>query len=195
MMPNFAGVEKFFAHMTFQASGAAGHSCRKQFSTRQILNAKLPEPGGGSMVEQSDYQGHSGQFLIFACRHPRHRVCFEYDAAHEWRIGKGRIRRFDERVAALSHITSPFPARIRRHGQKLRQAIKSRIPLTGSLWKSAACKFRRSKSARFGRKTGVPRELFCVFARVFPFFRDFFRRIQLPFNDIRRSDPSKKNHT
>jgi len=37
MMPNFAGVEKFFAHMTFKASGAAGHSCRKQFSTRQIL--------------------------------------------------------------------------------------------------------------------------------------------------------------
>jgi hypothetical protein len=26
-----------------------GHSCRKQFSTRRILNAKLPEPGGGSM--------------------------------------------------------------------------------------------------------------------------------------------------
>jgi hypothetical protein len=51
MMPNFAGVEKFFAHMTFKASGAAGHSCRKQFSTRQILNAKLPEPGGGSTVE------------------------------------------------------------------------------------------------------------------------------------------------
>jgi hypothetical protein len=48
MMPNFAGVEKFFAYMTFKASGAAGHSCRKQFSTRQILNAKFPEPGGGS---------------------------------------------------------------------------------------------------------------------------------------------------
>jgi hypothetical protein len=31
-----------------------GQSCRKQFSTRQILNAKLPEPGGGSTVEQSD---------------------------------------------------------------------------------------------------------------------------------------------
>jgi hypothetical protein len=56
MMPNSAGAEKFFAHMTFKASGAAGHSCRKQFSTRQILNAKLPEPGGGSMVEQSDYE-------------------------------------------------------------------------------------------------------------------------------------------
>jgi hypothetical protein len=54
VMPNFAGVEKFFTHMTFEASGAAGHSCRKQFSTRQILNAKLPEPGGGSTVERSD---------------------------------------------------------------------------------------------------------------------------------------------
>jgi hypothetical protein len=40
MMPNFAGIEKFFAYMTFKVSGAAGHSCRKQFSTRQILNAK-----------------------------------------------------------------------------------------------------------------------------------------------------------
>jgi hypothetical protein len=48
MMPNFAGVEKFFAHMTFKASAAAGHSCRKQFSTRRILKAKLPKPGGGS---------------------------------------------------------------------------------------------------------------------------------------------------
>ncbi len=56
MMPNFAGVEKFFAHMTFKASGAAGHSCRKQFSTRRILKAKSPEPGGGSTVEQSDYE-------------------------------------------------------------------------------------------------------------------------------------------
>jgi hypothetical protein len=48
MMPNFAGVEKFFAHTTFKASGSAGHSCRKQFSTRRILNAKAPEPVGGS---------------------------------------------------------------------------------------------------------------------------------------------------
>ncbi len=53
MMPDFAVVEKFFAH---DPPGAAGHSCRKQFSTRQILNAKLPEPGGGSTVEQSDYE-------------------------------------------------------------------------------------------------------------------------------------------
>ena len=51
MMPSFAGVEKFFAHMTFKASGAAGHSCRKQFSTRRILDAKAPEPGGSSEVE------------------------------------------------------------------------------------------------------------------------------------------------
>ena len=56
MMPNCAGVEKFFTHMTFKAFGAAGHSCRKQFSPRQILNAKAPEPGGGSSVEQSDYE-------------------------------------------------------------------------------------------------------------------------------------------
>jgi hypothetical protein len=56
IMPDFAGVEKFFAQMTFNVSGAAGHSCRKQFSTRQILDAKLPEPGGGSTVEQSDYE-------------------------------------------------------------------------------------------------------------------------------------------
>jgi hypothetical protein len=56
MMPNFAGVEKSFAHMTFKASGAADHSCRKQFSTRPILNAKLPEPGGVSTVEQSGHE-------------------------------------------------------------------------------------------------------------------------------------------
>ena len=56
MMPNLARVEEFFARMTFKASGAAGHSCCKQFSTRQILNAKFPEPGGGSTVEQSDYE-------------------------------------------------------------------------------------------------------------------------------------------
>ena len=56
MMPNFAGVEEFFAHMTFKVSGAAGHSSRTHFSTRQILNAKAPEPAGGSTVEQSDYE-------------------------------------------------------------------------------------------------------------------------------------------
>ncbi len=28
----------------------------EQFSPRQILNGKLPEPGGGSTVEQSDYE-------------------------------------------------------------------------------------------------------------------------------------------
>jgi len=33
-----------------------GHSYRKQFSTREILNAKNQEPAGGSMVEQSDYE-------------------------------------------------------------------------------------------------------------------------------------------
>jgi hypothetical protein len=31
-----------------------GYSRLKQFSTRQILNAKAPEPGGGSTVEQAD---------------------------------------------------------------------------------------------------------------------------------------------
>ena len=56
MMPNFAGDEKFFTHMTFQAFGAAGHFGRKQSSPRQILDAKAPEPGGGSTVEQSDYE-------------------------------------------------------------------------------------------------------------------------------------------
>ena len=59
MMPNFAGVEKFFTHMTFKASGAAGHSCRKQFTTRQILNAKAPEPGGGSTVEAEGIPRHN----------------------------------------------------------------------------------------------------------------------------------------
>jgi len=56
MMPNFAGIEKFFAYITFKTFGAAGHSCRKQYSARQILNANSPEPGGGSTVEQSDYE-------------------------------------------------------------------------------------------------------------------------------------------
>ena len=27
------------------------HSCRKQFSPREILNGKAPKPGGGSKVE------------------------------------------------------------------------------------------------------------------------------------------------
>ncbi|MEI7534967.1 MAG: hypothetical protein WCK57_11410 [Verrucomicrobiae bacterium] len=56
MMPDFAGVEKFFAHMTFKASGAAG-----LFLSQAILHApnpkrQTPEPGGGSTVEQSDYE-------------------------------------------------------------------------------------------------------------------------------------------
>ena len=57
MMPDFAGVEKFFAHMTFKTFGAAGHSCRTQFSTRRILSAKLPEPGGECNVERRGQQG------------------------------------------------------------------------------------------------------------------------------------------
>jgi hypothetical protein len=59
MMPNFAGVEKFFAHMTFKASGAAGHSCRKKFSTRQILNANSRSRAAGqrwsSPAMRTDY--------------------------------------------------------------------------------------------------------------------------------------------
>ena len=51
MMPNLAGVEKFFTHMTFEVFGAAGHSCRKQFSTRQFLNVKVPEPESLSQPE------------------------------------------------------------------------------------------------------------------------------------------------
>src|SRR5277367_850014 len=57
MMPNFAGFEKFFAHMTFKAFGASGRSCRKQFSTRRILNAKPPKPGGASRWKPRAYRG------------------------------------------------------------------------------------------------------------------------------------------
>ena len=56
VMLNMVCVETLFAHMTFKMFGMARHSCRKQFSTRRILKAKLPEPGGGSTVEQSDYE-------------------------------------------------------------------------------------------------------------------------------------------
>ena len=47
-MPNFVGVEKFFANMIFKTPGAVAHSGCKQYSPRRILKAKLPEPGGGS---------------------------------------------------------------------------------------------------------------------------------------------------
>ena len=58
MMPDFAGVEKVFAHMTFKASGAAG-----LFLSEAILHArnpkrKTPEPGGGSMVEAEGIPRH-----------------------------------------------------------------------------------------------------------------------------------------
>jgi len=56
MMPDFAGVEKFFAHMTFKASGAAGLFLSQAILHAPNLNGKLPEPGGGSTVEQSDYE-------------------------------------------------------------------------------------------------------------------------------------------
>ena len=48
MMPNFAGVEKFFAHMTFKASDAAG-----LFLSQAILHAPNPKrksPGAGRRV-------------------------------------------------------------------------------------------------------------------------------------------------
>jgi hypothetical protein len=62
-----------------------------------------------------------------------------------------------------------------------------------SAWKSAAYKFHPPKSFHFGRKTGVSGKLFCVFARVFPAFPDFFRRNPLILNHKQRSNPSKKN--
>ena len=49
MMPDFAGVEKFFAHMTFKASGAAG-----LFLSEAILPARNPKsksPGAGRRVK------------------------------------------------------------------------------------------------------------------------------------------------
>jgi len=57
MMPNFACVEKFFTHMTFKTSGGLIYSGQKQFSTREILNAKAPEPGGASRWKPRAYRG------------------------------------------------------------------------------------------------------------------------------------------
>jgi hypothetical protein len=48
MMPKFSGVEKFFAHMTLKASGAAG-----LFLSQAILHAPNPKrksPGAGRRV-------------------------------------------------------------------------------------------------------------------------------------------------
>jgi len=48
MMPKFAGFEKFFAHMTLKASGAAG-----LFLSQAILHAPNPKrqtPGAGRRV-------------------------------------------------------------------------------------------------------------------------------------------------
>jgi len=48
MMPDFAGVEKFFAHMTFKSSGAAG-----LILSQAILHAPNPKrqtPGAGRRV-------------------------------------------------------------------------------------------------------------------------------------------------
>jgi hypothetical protein len=58
MMPNSTGVEKFFTDIIFMASGTVAHSGRKQYSTRQILDAKAPEPGGGSTVEAEGIPRH-----------------------------------------------------------------------------------------------------------------------------------------
>ena len=49
MMPNFAGVEKFFTHMTFKTSGAAG-----LFLSEAILHARNPKrksPEAGRRVK------------------------------------------------------------------------------------------------------------------------------------------------
>jgi hypothetical protein len=49
MMPNFAGFEKFFAHMTFETSGVAG-----LFLSEAILHARNPNrksPGAGRRVK------------------------------------------------------------------------------------------------------------------------------------------------
>jgi hypothetical protein len=49
MMPNFAGVEKFFTHMNFKTSGAAG-----LFLSEAIIRARNPKrksPGGGRRVK------------------------------------------------------------------------------------------------------------------------------------------------
>jgi len=56
MMPDFAGVEKFFAHMTFKASGAAG-----LFLSQAILHAPNPKrqtPGAGRRVNGGG-RGHT----------------------------------------------------------------------------------------------------------------------------------------
>ena len=55
MMPNFAGVEKFFANMIFKIPGAAAHSGRKQYSPRQILNGKPRSQAAG----QGGGRGHT----------------------------------------------------------------------------------------------------------------------------------------
>jgi hypothetical protein len=55
MMPNFAGVEKFFTHMAFKTSGALACSCQKQLSPREILNAKARSRA----VRQGGSRGHT----------------------------------------------------------------------------------------------------------------------------------------
>jgi len=52
MMPKFAGFEKFFAHMTFKAFGAACNLSQAILHTPNP-RSKTPEPGGGCNVERS----------------------------------------------------------------------------------------------------------------------------------------------
>ena len=63
MMPDFAGVEKVFAHMTFKASGAAG-----LFLSEAILHARNPKrksPGAGRRVNV-ERRGQQGEQYIDA---------------------------------------------------------------------------------------------------------------------------------
>jgi hypothetical protein len=57
----------------------------------------------------------------------------------------------------------------------------------------ATCKSRLVKFALFGSKTGDSGEVFYTFFRVFSLLWDFFARKPLPFKDLRRSNPFKKN--
>jgi hypothetical protein len=57
----------------------------------------------------------------------------------------------------------------------------------------ATCKFRRKKTARFGRKTGGCRKLFTILFRGFSIFRGFYCCKPLVFSDQRRGGGSKKN--
>jgi len=51
MMQNFAGIEKFFTYMALKNLVRLAYSCQKQFSPREILNAKAPGAGRRVKVE------------------------------------------------------------------------------------------------------------------------------------------------